>query len=550
MNLQTELKRIISGDVETSKEAIASVSRDASIFEVFPQAVVYPKNIEDIKKLVTFVAAHKRKNPELSLTARAAGTDMGGGPLSSSIVVSFTRYLNRVTSVAQDRSTTEMGVYYRDFEKETMKHGLIFPSFPASRELCAMGGIINNNSGGEKSVYYGKTENFVASLDVVLGDGNGYTLRPLTEDELAMKKALSGFEGEIYRKMSALVIENYETLKAAEPHVRKNSAGYALWNVWDPRTRTFDLTRLFVGAQGTLGLVTRATIKLIRPHRYSRMIVIFLKNMSGLSAEVQKILSYKPEAFESYDNHTLKLALRYFPSLMKQLGTKNIFRMFFQFLPELLLILRTGMPALVLQAEFTDDHEAELDDRVEKAATSLRALTPNVRVIRTRSGIDKYHVIRRESFNLLRHKIKGRQAAPFIDDFVVPPEKLQEFLPRLEAILKKYNLIYTVAGHIGDGNFHIIPLMNLANESERAIIPKLSVEVYDLVLSFGGSITGEHNDGLVRSYYLKKMFGENVYRLFEETKRIFDPQNIFNPGKKVGGSLPYSLAHMIRPPVS
>jgi FAD/FMN-containing dehydrogenase len=205
------------------------------------------------------------------------------------------------------------------------------------------------------------------------------------------------------------------------------------------------------------------------------------------------------------------------------------------------------MPKLVLQAEFTSDNEAELENTIARAVQTLEPLHLRMRVVKTRAGINKYHAIRRESFNLLRHKIHGKQAAPFIDDFVVPPECLQEFLPRLELILRGYKLIYTVAGHIGDGNFHIIPLMDLSKEKDRAIIPELSAKVYDLVLSYGGSITGEHNDGLIRSYYLKKMFGQTVYNLFEDTKRIFDPQNIFNPGKKVGSSLQYSMDHMIRP---
>ena len=157
----------------------------------------------------------------------------------------------------------------------------------------------------------------------------------------------------------------------------------------------------------------------------------------------------------------------------------------------------------------------------------------------------KYWLIRRESFNLLRQKIKDKHTAPFIDDFVINPEHLSEFLPKLNAILAKYpTLVYTIAGHMGDGNFHIIPLMNLHDENQKEIIPKLSEEVYHLVFEYHGSTTGEHNDGLVRSPYLKKMYGEQIYKLFEKTKEIFDPLNIFNPRKKVNSSLEYSMKHI------
>ena len=153
--------------------------------------------------------------------------------------------------------------------------------------------------------------------------------------------------------------------------------------------------------------------------------------------------------------------------------------------------------------------------------------------------------MRRESFNLLRQHTHGLATAPFIDDIVVHPSQLPDFLPEFNALLSKYpSLIYTIAGHAGDANFHIIPLMDLTKEDQRAIVPKLADEVYDLVLKYDGSITAEHNDGLIRSPYLEKMYGREVYGLFEQVKKIFDPQNIFNPRKKVGSSLDYAMGHI------
>ena len=168
------------------------------------------------------------------------------------------------------------------------------------------------------------------------------------------------------------------------------------------------------------------------------------------------------------------------------------------------------------------------------------------RITRTEDEEREFWVIRRESFNLLRNKVKDKQTAPFIDDFAILPQHLPEFLPKLNAILDKYDLIYTIAGHPGDGNFHIIPLMNLSDEAQRAIIPKLSDEVYNLVLEYKGTITAEHNDGLIRTPYLEKMYGPEIYALFGEVKNMFDPKNIFNPGKKVNYLPGYALTHMKR----
>ena len=174
--LLVELKSIIKGDVAEDAETLKKYSHDASIFEITPQVVVFPKDSEDVKNLVKFAAKHKLTNPDLSITARAASTCMSGGGLNTSIIVAFQKYFNHKPKVVGHIATTEPGVFYRDFEKETLKHNLIFPSYPSSREICAMGGIVNNNAGGEKSLQYGKTEDYVTQLKMVLADGNEYLI--------------------------------------------------------------------------------------------------------------------------------------------------------------------------------------------------------------------------------------------------------------------------------------------------------------------------------------------------------------------------------------
>jgi len=156
----------------------------------------------------------------------------------------------------------------------------------------------------------------------------------------------------------------------------------------------------------------------------------------------------------------------------------------------------------------------------------------------------KYWTLRRQSFNLLRKHVRGRRTAPFIDDVIVKPEKLAEYLPRLNEIMDEYKLIYTITGHVGNGNFHIIPLMNIKDAIAKNIIPELMKKVNDLTFEFEGSITAEHNDGLIRSPFLKQMYGDKIYGFFEDTKKIFDPNNIFNPGKKVNSDFSYALEHL------
>ena len=554
MDLKERLQTVIQGEVEDDKKTLARYSRDASLFEVQPQAVVFPKDVKDLKSLVKFVSGEKKKDyRQIYLTARSGGSDMTGGPLGESIIVDFSRHFNGPVEVepsfakaaeGRGRALAEPGVFYRDFEKETLKYNLILPSFPASREICTVGGMAANNAGGEKTLVYGKTARYVKGLKVVLSDGNEYALTPLDREALDAKLKLDNFEGEIYRRIYEIVNKNYDLLQSAKPKVHKNSAGYALWDVWNKEI--FDLTQLFVGSQGTLGLITKINFELVEPKPCSRMLVIFLRDLKPLAKLVNRVLEHKPETFESYDHHTLKLAIRFIPQFVKLLKG-NIVSVGWKFLPEIGMILKGGMPKLVLTAEFTGEGEEEVLAKVSQAREAVQEFRVKSRITESSAEIDKYHWIRRESFNLLRHKIKNKQTAPFIDDIIVPPDSLPEFLPKLEEIMGKYDLTYTIAGHIGEGNLHIIPLMNLSRTDAKEVIHKLTDDVYQLVFKYGGSMTAEHNDGLIRSPYLKQMYGEEVYRLFEEVKRIFDPDNIFNPGKKVGASLEYALAHLKHP---
>ncbi|MBI3442898.1 MAG: FAD-binding oxidoreductase [Candidatus Sungbacteria bacterium] len=545
MNLAQDIKKFFKGEVDDSAATLDAYSRDASVFCVRPELVVFPKDIDDVKNLVAYASAACRNGADISLTARSAGTDMSGGPLTESVVVEFTKYFNNFVEIGHNYAIVEPGMYYRDFEKKTLEAGLLMPSYPASRELCTVGGMVANNSGGEKTLSYGKTERYVEELNIMLADGNEYVFRPLSAEELAEKKLARTFEGEIYRKMSALIEGNRQAIAAAKPQVTKNSSGYFLWNVVDAGKQTFNLAKLIVGSQGTLGFVTKIKFSLVRPKPFSRMLVIFLKDLSPLADLTKQVLACKPESFESYDDNTFRIAIRFFPEIIEQIKG-SIFRLALSLLPEAWMVLCGGIPKLVLLAEFTADTPEDANAQAAVAGQQLKKTFPSLKMRVTRSDeeTEEFWLIRRESFNLLRHHVRGLRTAPFIDDLVVRPDLLPEFLPKLYAILGRYKLLYTIAGHVGDGNFHIIPLMDFTDPGIKDVIVTLSKEVYALVGKYKGSITGEHNDGLIRTPFVKEEFGEQIYGLFEETKKIFDPDDIFNPGKKVGATLEYALAHL------
>jgi FAD/FMN-containing dehydrogenase len=542
----SDLQKKIHGEVMADDATLVKYSRDASLFEVRPQAVVFPRDAADVEAVVKYVAEHKASDPSLSVTGRSAGTDMSGGPLNEGIIMDFTKYMNTIISVDDDKGIAQPGVYYRDFEAETVKRNRILPSYTASKQLNALGGMVANNSGGEKAIKYGKTELYVRRQKIVLSDGNEYEIKPLTKPELDAKMQQQDFEGTIYKQTFDLINMHYDEIMAAKPHVSKNSAGYYLWNVYNKETGIFDLNRLICGAQGTLGLMTEVELGLVPIAKFSKMVVIFLPTIARLGEVVDVVMKYNPESFESYDDYSMKLAIKFSFDFFSQLGFWGAIRLGIQFIPDLWKVIIGGVPKLILMAEVTGDDEQEVMTRALAIKTAVKPFKYQTHVAHSAAEVEKYWKIRRESFNLLRKHVKGKQTAPFIDDIIVNPHKLPEFLPKLETILGQYQLVYTIAGHAGNGNFHIIPLMDLNNPISSDIILELSQKVYRLVADYGGSITAEHNDGIIRTPFLPYMYQPDIIKYFAKVKAIFDPLDIFNPGKKVGGSFDYIRTHLVQ----
>lgn len=543
-SLAEDIASLIKGDVVTDNESKTLYSHDASLFELPPEAVVFPKDTEDVCKLVNYVNEHKKSTPSLSLTGRSAGTDMSGGAINDSIVVAFERYFKNVGQIQNSHITAEPGVFYRDFEPKTLAEGLLMPSYPASRDLCMIGGMIANNAGGEKSLVYGKTDRFVTEVKIVLHDGKEHTFQAISKKELEHKLKEDGLEGDLYRGIYKLVTEKKSILQESKPKVSKNSTAYNLWDVWDGET--FDITKVIVGSQGTLGLLTEVTFRLVPAKPLSGMVVVFLKDLKNLGEIINDILPLGPTSLESFDDHTLKFAFRFFFSFRKTLGWKRFILLGLSFIPVLKHLLRflPSFPKIIMLCEFEGETQEAIDAKIHQLQKTMEDRGIETQLAENKHQEEKFWVMRRESFNLLRKNVKRKHTAPFVDDLIVPPEALPEFLPRLTEILERYKFLYTVAGHMGDGNFHIIPLMDLKVESERKKIYPALKEVTSLVLEYHGSLSGEHNDGLIRGPMLEHMYSAEMMDVFRQVKHLFDPDNIFNPHKKTDATLEFSQQHM------
>ncbi len=529
-NILNRLRENFRGKLTNDSADLEEASTDASIFQVVPELVAIPEDVEDLKTLVRNVLGLRESGEDVSLSARAGGTCMSGGSLSKSIVVDMKPGFNWVDDFdVKERSVwVGSGTYHRELEKEASKHDLLFAPYTSSKDICVIGGMIGNNASGEKSIRYGATVDNVMAIRMVCSDGNEYEFGSLTPQELRQKLSLEGFEGDLYRQLSELVEQNWNTVVNARPKVRKNSAGYGIWRLWNKDKTDFNIAKLVVGSQGTLGFVTSAKLRLIEKLNHRRMMIIPIKELNKLATAVQTVLANHPEGLETYDHHTYELAKKYLPKEAKLASVADGEHM-------------------VLMAQFVEHTKDQTDHYAEVCKKALERKGYAVHMVNDAHEVEAHWAIRRASFKMLmEHPEPNTSAVPFLEDTIVSIEHYGEFLGAVEAILADYDMIYTYAGHIGDGSIRLVPLVNMEADDAADKVFELMRRVADLVFAFGGSMSVDHNDGLIRSPFLARMYGEEVMQIFKQTKAIFDPLNIFNPGKKVGSSMAYSKEHMKR----
>jgi FAD/FMN-containing dehydrogenase len=510
---------------------------------MLPRAVIFPKSTTDIRSLVRFVALNKQIYPNLAITARGAGTDMTGGAISNSLILDMTKYFTKIGEITEQTLNVEPGVFARNIEPLLESHNLFLGSMPASRQWCTVGGIVANNAGGEQSLRFGNTERIVQELRVILADGREYIFNALNRRQLKEKLTLTTFEGAVYRSVFNLIEENYDLIRNARPKVNKNSMGYNLWSVWDRELGIFNLAPLFTGSQGTLGIITNITFQLQQKAPSAGVLVLYLDANKPLGDIIATISKHNPATFEGFDQVTFELGIKHFSLFKKQLGAKEWAKQQASLLGSVARF-QGHLPQMVLMVEFEGASTTEVTNKIAVLQQNLAAYKLRMEIVGSEEESSRFWQIRRASFQLLRKRIHGKYAAPFIDDLTVQPRYLPDFLPKLRKIIRKYNLPATIAGHFGDGNLHIIPLVDIKSPSEQLKLEPVLREILPLVQKYGGTLAGEHNDGMVRGPWLPAVFGNEMYQLFRRTKEIFDPMYIFNPHKKTDASWDFSMKHI------
>jgi FAD/FMN-containing dehydrogenase len=529
------------GVVSSDKSLLEEYATDESIFNIKPQIVLQPKDQRDIEIAVKTLGAETGRFPSLSLTPRAAGTGLSGGSLTDSVVLDIAAHLTGINEpVTKGDGTTitcEPGAMWRDVEAQLKTVDCYLPPFPASKDICTIGGAIANNAAGPDSLRHGHMADWVASLDVTFHDGKTYTVKPLSYKELRALTKKKHAYATIAKEVFDLIVKHEETVTKAKPKTAKNSAGYPLWDVVSPSVKafkrgvgTFDLTRLISGSQGTIGVVVRATLRAQPIAHDTSLIVIPVFNLADASSVVVEALQYDPINVEIFDGLTYDLALknpdffkdrisrvRYYQTLLSMYTTYHV--RYGRRTPDFTLLVT-------------------LDTRdmgvVREALAAIRESGgARARLITNDTEKEMFWQIRRASYTLSKLKDTSRRPAAFLEDMTVPPENLGQFFAAIKKLLKKYKIDAAVHGHGGNGHFHFYPLLDFTSPATPPLIEKMAEEFFTTAIKFQGNICGEHNDGIIRTPHLNKMFNKKTLDLFAAVEHIFDPQDIFNPGKKV-----------------
>lgn len=531
------LQEHIVGEVLAASDVRKYFSTDGGVFEVMPSLVVYPKNTQDVRKVSRFSWQLAEKGHVLPITARGRGSDQGGAAIGKGVIMVFPAHMNRLLELDPKRRLARIqpGMNFRAFQESMHSHNLFLPPYPSSIDYATLGGAIANNTAGEKTVKYGAMRQYVANLEVVLANGEVIQTGRISKKELEKRKGYTTFEGEVYRQIDGLLTDNWELIQkhAGTPNVSKNSAGYALGQVRG-KDGSIDLTPLFVGSQGTLGIVTEAILQVEPYSPKTTLFKINLENLENAAAVVQNIMQLQPSALEVVDSNLLEFLARVSPNRLKGL-------------------VEPPYPDLVLLAEFDDTSDRAQLKKAKKAQKWLAQQQIPFVVSQDYEEQQRLWAIRHSAAAVIWHVEGTKKALPIIEDGIVPREKFGEFVQSVYGLFKDYGLQVAIWGHAGDANLHLQPFLDLKVLGDRQKVFKLMDAYYDMVLKMGGSTCGEHNDGRLRAPFLPKVYGPEMYEVFRQVKKIFDPYNILNPGVKIDVTLKdlvpilrheYSMEHL------
>ena len=516
-DLRTDLEARLAGEVRFDAVSRALYSTDASVYQIEPLGVAVVRSREDMLAALECARAHG-----CSVTARGGGTSQAGQAIGAGLQLDTSKYFNRVLEVnVEERwARVEPGIVLDELNAQLAPHRLRFAPDISTASRATIGGMISNNSSGARSVRYGKTIDHVLDLHVALADGSVVHLRPLTAEELEAACAADTFEGACYRTVRRLAAEQAEEIDRRYPKILRRVGGYNLDAFTPARIdagEPFNLAKLIVGSEGTLGLILEARLNLVPLPKAKAVLTIEYGELLDALGETPAILAHDPSAIEVMDHSILDHA-RENPALDAMRRA----------------VLETDCGAL-LCVELYGDSAQEIQPRLNRLESNIRARGVASHTSRAIAPGDQARIWKlRESSLGLSMAMKGdAKSISFVEDTAVAPEKLRDFIERFLEVIRRHGTTAGVYAHASVGCLHVRPIVNLKTAAGVQQFEAIANEIADLVLEFGGALSGEHGDGLVRAPFMERMFGSELYEAFRTVKRTFDPEGLFNPGKIV-----------------
>jgi len=512
-DLIRELRKRVAGEVRFDEMTKVLYSTDASIYEIEPLGVVIPRAPEDVLATVDVCARHG-----VPILPRGAGTALSGQSVGRAVHLDMSKYLNRVLEVNLEErwARVQPGVVLDEINAQLRPHGLWFAPDPSPSNRATLGGMMGNNSSGARSIIYGRTVEHVLEMTVALANGEVVSLRDLAPAEVERAAALDTIEGRAIRMVRNLVSAHRSEILRRYPKILRRVGGYALDEFMDGRP--FNLVRLLVGSEGTLGTTLEAKINLAprpAPNNVALMVVHF-RDMFEALASAQEILTSAPSGVELVDKYVLDLT-----------------RASLEYARQLTFV--QGRPGALLLVEYQGESRAELVDKLDRLETRLRHQRIGTAYTRAVDPADQQKIwkVRKVGMALLLGMPGDGKPVAGIEDTAVPPEKLADYIRRLDEVIQRYGAQAAYYGHASVGCLHVRPILDLKQDLEVEKLRAIAEETCALILEYGGAMSAEHGDGLARSCWNERIFGPALYQAFRDLKQTFDPKGIMNPGKIV-----------------
>lgn len=515
--IQADLRGLLTGEVRCDDVFLQMYASDASIYEIKPLAVVRPRGVADVVACVQYAAEN-----EIPIHPRGAGTGVAGESLGPGLVLDFSHSMRRIIEVGEDTVRVQPGVIHSQLNRHLARFGRIYGPDPATRSVTTMGSVLALDASGSHWLQYGSARSQIVSMQVVLADGSVIEANrhPVAANDQTNPRLQT-----LVTRLADLISRRQALLDEHRPKTKVNRSGYHLYDVL--ADGQLDLARLLVGSEGTLAIITEATVRTQPRPKHRGLVLLFFDRLDSAARGALEVTTMDVAACDLMDRRLLTIA--------REIDVRYD-----------LLIPREAEAMLLV--ELCGDDQNELRDRLQQMVVRLqrrKRLAFDSRTTMEQEERDLYWRLARRVIPTL-YRLKGTsRALPFIEDVAVPPAMLPDFLVRLQNVLKTHQVTASLFGHAGHGQLHIRPFLDLANPQDVRMMQDLAGDLYHEVREVGGTISGEHGDGLSRTWYVRQQYGP-AYDVFREVKRMFDPQNILNPGKVVA-DVPQPLTKNLRP---